>query len=127
MRIRKCAVIPQLAFLTLGMWLSSCTRHDGTSKLVGTWGGKAGEIVFSADKSFHSTFTNAIKTWNYYGVWELDNDELVLTITNANAINITNFESIGSVDRVKILKIDKTFLVTEYGQQPGITNFFTRK
>lgn len=101
-------------------------------ELVGTWECEAGEICIANNGSFHSTFsetnTGIVKKWSYAGIWDADtNGLLVFAITNANAINTTNFEHIDSIEPFKIIKVDKISLWLESQRQFGITNRYIRK
>jgi len=69
-------------------------------------------------------YPNLTKTWNYGGTWRVQDAFLVTTITNASANGSTNFESVGSVSRVKIIKLNSRFLILGSNDQ---TNYFTRK
>ena len=69
-------------------------------------------------------YPNITRTWNYGGTWNVQDAFLVVTITNASASGSTNFESVGSVDRSRIVKVDRLFLILETN---GQTNYFVRK
>lgn len=116
---------------TAGLLTACGHRQPPTlrEELTGTWRVEPkGAMTLAADGSFHSRWTtvltNAAPVWTYDGTWDVQDEYLVETITNASALNSTNHEAVGHVDRFRIVRVDDYNLVTEIGSD---TNFFQRQ
>ena len=129
-RCLKSNVINIVFGLFLLSVLVSCVKNDTTRYLIGTWQSDSGKISVAADGTFESTFSQPVTngaTWNYQGIWRIEKSLLVMVVTNASAINTTNFQHVDSVDRYTIIKVDKTSLTMEYDRQPGAVISYKRK
>jgi calcineurin-like phosphoesterase family protein len=82
------------------------------------------------DGTFHSRWTNLSANpttdWSYDGIWEVKDGFLVCVVTNANTHNTTNAESVDSVERYSIVRVDKNQLVL-VPESGGPTNSFERR
>ncbi|HSY18256.1 MAG TPA: hypothetical protein VK815_07985 [Candidatus Acidoferrales bacterium] len=93
--------------------LAGCHREAKLrDQIAGTWmRDEAYEITFASDGSFVSRISRPTQHLTYQGVWKVDASDIVYTVTNCIAQDTTNFQAIGSVDRLAIVRIDHSDLV----------------
>lgn len=117
--IMKALVKLTLLFVSFAL-LVGCTRRDAKlqERIVGTWTrDNAFQITFSTDGSYVSQWTTPTKKVTYQGTWRIQDNAVVFVNTNCVAEGTTNVQAIGSVDRIAIIRADKSNLVyTFYGQ-----------
>lgn len=111
-----------LLFATLNLAPADSQDAEQKKELIGSWaGGKAGEMHFYDNGTFRSKFfqISAVntKTWSYAGIWEIKDGFCLMTVTNASASGSTNIQSIGSIARAKIVKVDSRSLVWKLDDQ----------
>ena len=114
-------------FAVLSLLLTACGRRETAihKQLTGKWArGNFGEITYDSDGRFHSRWSNPTEEWLYEGTWDVRNGFIITKITKSEARGSTNFESVGSVDRIKIAIIDGGHLGIVAN---GSTNYFERK
>jgi len=93
-------------------------------KITGDWLADNGVVVFSSDESSSARFTNGTKELAYETTWEVKGRDIIITVTNITARNTTNHESVGTVEQVRIVRLDDSNLVWDYN---GLTNTLKRK
>jgi hypothetical protein len=113
-----------LAFILLTLLMTGCHRRDVTlsQQIAGTWTHEGGfSMTIAPDSSFSSSFisSNHVVVLEYQGTWLVTNETMVATITNATGTR--RHESVGSVDRMKITRVDKHQLVFEAENQTIIS------
>jgi hypothetical protein len=108
-------------FIFMSLLVAGCHRHDSkpTQQIEGAWKHEGGfDMTFSPDGSFSS----GSSSFAYQGVWQVNADGLVMTITNATGTK--PHELAGSVDRMKIIQVDENHLALE---SSGQTIYYERK
>jgi hypothetical protein len=124
--------------LIVSMLISGCGKCEKPTplspdelmrgKMIGTWGDKHGTMKLFADGSFKEAWANRSHvppaSWIYEGDWSVSKGEVIVTITKAVPINTTNIEPVGSIDIVRIVRVDQTNLALASDDQ---TNVLTRK
>jgi hypothetical protein len=102
--------------ISTGCHQSKDDQDDGNGikkQIIGTWALAEGGFEWNIypDGSFNSFFgkTNVISF--YEGTWQSSNDLLYLTITNSGGSR--KHETNGSIDKIKIIKLDATSLTTD--------------
>ena len=101
-------------FVLLGLLVAGCHRQDTklTQQIVGAWKHEGGfDMSILPDGRFSSGSSSVA----YQGTWLVSADELVMTITNATGTK--QHEPVGSIDRMKIVQIDKSHLTLESSSQ----------
>jgi hypothetical protein len=92
--------------------------------VVGTWTGGVFTMTISSDGSYSARFgTETNPDTLLYGTWVVRGGALVMTCTNASGTK--PHELSGSVDRLKIIQMDESHLVTQTDN--GVTNAVERK
>ena len=121
-----------LAIIILSLLSMACDR-DATKlrqQVIGTWtkGTNSGGITFDSNGVFNSRWvrdsTNGQVERIYSGTWKLETNTIVITLTNSIVHNATTVESVGSVDRLRIIQVDSNQITVEGG---GMTNSYDRK
>lgn len=107
-------------FVLLGLLLAGFHRDANlTQQIAGAWKHEGGfDVTISPDGSFSSGSSSV----SYQGTWQVVADELVITITNVTGTK--EHEPGGSVDRMKIVQIDKSHLTLVWSNQ---TIYFERR
>ena len=120
-------------FILLVLLVSGCHRRDAKldQQIVGTWTNEGHwSMSFSSDGSFSSGPPSLL----YQGTWFTKDGELVSTITNATGTK--KHEPVGSIDRLRIVRVDAGKLALssqlafiEDGQTNyrPVTNYFDRR
>jgi hypothetical protein len=104
----KLAIKYPAVCLLLCLLLNSCGRSDADlqRRIIGAWipeGNNGVGLSFAADGSYVSKFTGSNMELNYFGTWVVRNGFLVITITNISALNWTNSEKVGQIDRCRVI------------------------
>ena len=91
--------------------------------MIGTWkSGAEGNVNISSDGSFSSKFYSSNKLIvSYEGIWQVKDGVWITTITKASGTR--HYDPVGTVDRMKIIRVDDHELVTDWGHQ---TNLLSR-
>jgi hypothetical protein len=126
--MRFSAVLVMLALL-----VASCGRHDKADRqIVGTWqrdGSSDLIITILGDSSFISSFesTNHTVVLTYQGTWQVKDRELMMTITNV--VGSIPHESVGSIDRLRIIELDSRHMTFAYQAASNLvaTNSYVRR
>jgi hypothetical protein len=98
-------------------------------KIVGTWRGEHGVVIFGSDGRSLSSFTNGTKAWTYGGNWAVKDGFILATVTNVSFQNTTNHEPIGHTTRNKVLLVDDHHMKYVFelkDVEGGITNSLSR-
>jgi len=97
---------------------------------TGNWaaqGSTMGELVLHSKGSFskrlRSDSTSESKQWLYEGTWNVKDEFLTLTVTNAVARRTLDIEPIGSTEQFMIIEVDQSHLVL---QKDGAKTYFSR-
>ncbi len=101
-------------FVLIGLLVAGCQRRDAklTQQIAGEWKHEGGfDMTISSDGSFSSGSSDVA----YQGTWQVSAGELVATITNATGTK--KHEPVGSIDRMKIVQVDKSHLTLESSGQ----------
>jgi hypothetical protein len=103
-----------------------------TQQIVGTWlhdGSVSPSIAILADGSFISSFesTNHAVMLTYQGTWKVKDRELMMTITNV--VGSIRHESVGSIDRLRIIELDSHHMTFAYQAASNYvaTNTYVRR
>jgi hypothetical protein len=116
-------VKPALILLLIGLLVTSCHRRDAKlgQQIVGSWK-REGEGGFTMTIRPEGGFSSGSSSVAYQGTWRVKNTELVITLTNATGFK--QRESVGIVDRMKIVQADDNSLMLE---QNGQTIHYERR
>jgi hypothetical protein len=98
-------------------------------KIVGTWRGEHGIVVFGSDGRSSSSFTNSTKAWTYRENWTVKDGFILGTVTDAGFQNTTNHELVGHTTRYKVLLVDDhhlEYVIELKDVAGGITNSLSR-
>ena len=119
--------------ILLVLLASGCHRRDAKldQQIVGTWTNEEHwSVSFSSDGSFSSGSPGL----SFQGTWLSRDGELVMTVTNAAGTK--KHEPVGSIDRLRIVRVDAGQLALssqlayiEDGQTNyhPVTNYFDRR
>jgi hypothetical protein len=120
-------------FIAVSMFLVACGRQNGYQELsgdakirreiVGTWLAANGVVDFTSDGRSSARFTNGSLELAYETKWEASGGDVITTITKVTG-DTTNHESVGAVEKVRIISVDASNLVWDYN---GLTMSFKRK
>lgn len=101
-----------LLFASL-LLLTSCSRDTKLrDQITGTWTrDDSFQTTLAADGSFISQWTHPAMTVTYQGTWKVQDGGVVSTITNRTAQGTTNFQTVGTVERWAIVRLDRSDLV----------------
>jgi hypothetical protein len=123
-------------FFLLGFGLLSviaCRSRDEQLRqsIIGVWTCDRGAQVVrvSSDGSFDQTWYNARdrgQSFEYKGIWHVSGGDFISTLTNKTAkkLNLADMATLGSPERLRLILVDKTHLLYEFG---GLTNQWARK
>jgi hypothetical protein len=113
------------AALCLALLTTGCGHR--ARQIIGTWGPPYSDylsVTLSPDGGFSTQFINTNQTvvLTYQGTWQLNGDDMICTITNASGTK--KHEPAGSIDRMKIVRLDSGHL---YLAQGSMTNYLVKK
>jgi hypothetical protein len=93
--------------------LSGCGRPDAElrGQMVGTWTNQNFVMTLADDDSFVSGWGTTNRKVTYQGTWTVKGGTIVTILTNCIAQGTTNIESVGTVDRFKIVQANQNDLV----------------
>lgn len=107
-----------IAFLLSSVLLSACGQQAVLrQQVVGDWFREQGVLRFAPDGTSSCDLTNGIKIWRYRSVWELKDGALIVRVTDVSMQGTTNAESVGSIERLKLISVtDHTLTLETSGQ-----------
>jgi hypothetical protein len=108
----------------------SQTDAEIQQTIAGTWGlvisNVEGVITYRPDGGFSGYWSNMLgpRGWRFEGEWKIVDGDLVSVLTNKSAWNFTLHGPTGTVDRVRILRLNDQELIAAFEEQ---TNKWTRR
>lgn len=113
-----------LPIVGLSLLLIGCGRSDAhlQKEVVGSWARDSQfKMTLSPDGSFVSHWATTNKNLTYQGTWNVQNGNMICTVTNCISQGWTNFARVGSVESYAIIRADSTGLV--YSNDNQIISF----
>ncbi len=122
-----------VVFVLLALLGVGCGSHDKAGQLiVGTWqrdGSSDLSITILGDSSFISSFesTNHTVVLTYQGTWQVKDREMMITVTNV--VGSIRHESVGSIERFRIIELDSHHMTFAYQAASNYvaTNTYVRR